>query len=76
MGFKYTWEVYTPAARRVRGYYALPVLAGDRLAGHVEPRADRELNRLVVVSSHVERAVETRPAVRALASFLGLRAYG
>jgi uncharacterized protein len=73
-GFAYTWEVYTPAARRVRGYYALPVLAGERLAGHVEPRADREGRRLVVVSRAVARGVAVRPALRELAGFLGLRA--
>jgi hypothetical protein len=72
-GFDYTWEVYTPAARRVRGYYALPVLAGDALAGHVEPRAERTQGRLVVVSRKVKRGVRVQPAVRALAAFLGLR---
>jgi uncharacterized protein YcaQ len=72
-GFEYTWEVYTPAARRVRGYYALPLLAGERLAGHLEPRADRERRRLVVVSRSVPRGVAVRPALRELAGFLGLR---
>jgi uncharacterized protein YcaQ len=37
-GFDYTWEVYTPAARRRFGYYALPILFGDRLVGRIEPR--------------------------------------
>lgn len=72
-GFDYTWEVYTPAARRVRGYYALPVLAGDHLVGHVEPRAHRAERRLVVVSRKVNRGVRVAPAVKALAAFLGLR---
>lgn len=71
--FEYTWEVYTPAEKRVRGYYALPVLAQERLAGHVEPRADRERKRLVVVSRKVNRGVRVQPAVRELAAFLGLR---
>lgn len=72
-GFEYTWEVYTPAARRVRGYYALPVLAGERLAGHVEPRADRDERRLVLLSRAVARGVAVRPALQELAGFLGLR---
>ena len=72
-GFDYTWEVYTPPGRRVRGYYALPVLAGTRLAGHVDLEADRARGRLVVVSRRLERGVAVQPAVRALAAFLGLR---
>lgn len=71
--FEYTWEVYTPPARRVRGYYALPVLAQDRLVGHVEPRIDRERRRLVILSRGVHRGIRVRPAVRELARFLGLR---
>jgi uncharacterized protein YcaQ len=71
-GFEYTWEVYTPRSRRVRGYYALPVLAGERLVGHVEPRADRERGQVVMVSRRVERGVRVRGAVQELARFLGL----
>jgi uncharacterized protein YcaQ len=56
----------------VRGYYALPVLAGERLVGHVEPRADRERGQVVLVSRRVERGVRVRGAVQELARFLGL----
>lgn len=72
--FDYTWEVYTPEAKRVRGYYALPVLAGTELVGHVEPKADRTAGRLVVVSRKVRRGHGTVPAVSELAGFLGLKA--
>ncbi len=71
--FDYTWEVYTPPARRVRGYYALPVLAGHRLAGHVEPKADRAAGRLRLLSRRVARGVRVAPALRELAAWLGLR---
>ncbi len=71
--FDYTWEVYTPPQSRVRGYYALPVLSGLALAGHVEPRADREARDLVVVSRRVKRGVKVAPALRELAGWLGLR---
>jgi len=40
-GFDYTWEVYTPRAKRRYGYYVLPILYGDRLVGRIEPRIDR-----------------------------------
>lgn len=72
-GFDYTWEVYTPPHKRVRGYYALPILAGEALVGHVDPKADREARRLRVVSRRVRRGHKVAPAVGALAAFLGLR---
>lgn len=71
--FNYTWEVYTPPAKRVRGYYALPVLAGDAIAGHVDPKADREAGRLRVMSRRVKRGATTTGAVGELARFLGLK---
>jgi Uncharacterized protein conserved in bacteria len=40
-GFDYIWEVYTPTAKRRFGYYALPILFGDRLVGRIEPRLTR-----------------------------------
>lgn len=39
--FDYIWEIYTPAARRRFGYYALPILFGDRLVGRIEPRREK-----------------------------------
>jgi uncharacterized protein YcaQ len=73
-GFDYTWEAYVPAPRRKRGFYALPVLAGTELVGHVDVKADRSRGCLQVVSRRVLRGHRTAPAVRRLASFLGLRA--
>jgi len=71
-GFDYTWEVYVPAPKRKRGYYALPVLAGRELVGHVDLKADREKRRLGVVSRKVSGRHRTAPAVGELARFLGL----
>jgi uncharacterized protein YcaQ len=71
--FDYTWEAYTPPAKRQRGYYAQPVLAGTELVGHVDAKADREKGRLRVVARRVRRGHRTAPAVRALAGWLGLR---
>jgi uncharacterized protein len=39
--FDYIWEVYVPAPKRRHGYYALPLLFGDRLVGRIEPRLER-----------------------------------
>jgi uncharacterized protein YcaQ len=72
-GFDYIWEVYTPPHKRVRGYYALPVLSGHDIVGHVDPKADRKAGKLVVVSRSVRRGHAVAPAVKELARFLGLR---
>jgi uncharacterized protein len=71
--YDYTWEVYTPPAKRKRGYYALPVLAGTELVGHVDPKADRSARRLRVMSRSVKRGHKVTDAVRALARWLGLK---
>lgn len=70
--FDYTWEVYTPPAKRVRGYYALPVLAGTELVGHVDLKADRSTRKLVVVSRRLRRGYRAAGAVQSMAKWLGL----
>ena len=71
--FDYTWEAYTPPRKRVRGYYALPVLAGTEIVGHVDPKADRPTRRLRVVSRRIRRGHPVAGAVRDFARWLGLR---
>ena len=56
--FDYILEMYKPAAQRRWGYYALPILYGDRLVGKLDARADREAGVLRVAAVHRGRAVQ------------------
>jgi uncharacterized protein YcaQ len=47
--FEYTWEIYTPEAKRRWGYYVLPMLFGDRLVGRIEPRYERRERALRIL---------------------------
>ena len=72
-GFDYIWEVYVPAPKRRHGYYVLPLLFGDRLAGRIEPRLERASRTLRVAGIWFEddfRPMEEPYFVPALADAL------
>jgi hypothetical protein len=50
--FDYQLEMYKPASKRRWGYYALPILYGDRLVGKVDAAADRKAAVLRVHAIH------------------------
>ena len=50
-GFRYRLEMFVPPAKREYGYYVLPLLVGDELAGRAEPRFDRRTRRLELLSA-------------------------
>ena len=76
--FEYALEMYKPAAKRRWGYFALPILYGDRLVGKLDAIADRKAGVLRVNAIHEDvsfsRAMTAgvRKEIDDLAAWLGL----
>ena len=72
--FHYRIEIYTPAPKRQFGYYVLPFLHHDRIAGRVCLKADRQAGVLRANASHHEAGVDPVETAQALAGELRLMA--
>ena len=76
--FEYTLEMYKPAAKRRWGYFALPILHGDRLVGKLDAAADHKASVLRVNAIHEDvrftraMAAAVRKEIDDLAVWLGL----
>ena len=68
--FHYRLEIYTPAHKRVYGYYVLPFLHNERIAARVDLRAERAAGRLAVHAVHEEEPGLDKDGMHALAANL------
>jgi uncharacterized protein len=61
-GFDFVWEGFFKPEKRRWGYYVLPILFGDRFVGRIEPRIDRDGNRVEVLGLWWEEGFAPRRA--------------
>jgi uncharacterized protein YcaQ len=81
-GYEYVLEMYKPAAARRWGYFALPILHGDRFVGKLDAKADRKAGVLRIHALHedepfddaLRRAIDSE--IRDLARWLELTPVG
>ena len=73
--FEYQLEMYKPVAKRRWGYYALPILYGDRLVGKLDATADRKAAVFTVNAVHEDAPFTTEMQEAVNAEIAGLAAW-
>ncbi|HVU14922.1 MAG TPA: crosslink repair DNA glycosylase YcaQ family protein [Phototrophicaceae bacterium] len=61
--FTYQIECYTPASKRIYGYFTLPILYRNRLIGRLDPKAHRKEGIFEIKALHLEPGVTVDDAM-------------
>jgi uncharacterized protein YcaQ len=64
-GYRHLFEPYVPKEKRERGYFTMPLLAGGRIVGWVDPGRDGKT--LLAKNVFLEKPAAVAPMARALA---------
>jgi uncharacterized protein len=56
-GFRQRLEAYTPAPKRIYGYFCLPILHKDRLVGRFDPKLERKASLLRLKALYLEPGI-------------------
>jgi uncharacterized protein len=64
-GFEHSLEAYVPPAKRIHGYFTMPLLAGGRLVGRVDPA--RSGKTLIARKLSLDKPGAAEPMAQALA---------
>jgi uncharacterized protein YcaQ len=70
-GFVHRLEAYVPRARRVHGYFAMPLLSGGRLVGRVDPGRDGRTLVAKQLSAEPRAVAAMTVALREAAAWVG-----
>lgn len=54
LGFRYRIEIYVPRAKRIFGYYVLPIAHNGKLVGRLDPKCHRKERTLEIKALYLE----------------------